>query len=84
MRNQAMSVFAYGKSVYIGGNGEGNLWSVWKYDGKMGVNEELFSRIHQLTNEQQQYKKCPNGHYYRGNGHCPYCPSSEDGEKGTN
>lgn len=33
MRNQAMSVIADGNSIYIGGNGKGDLWSVWKYDG---------------------------------------------------
>ena len=28
-----------------------------------------------------EYHKCPNGHYYKGDGTCPFCPSSKQPKK---
>lgn len=45
MRNQAMSVVSDGDCLYIGGNGNGRLWSVWQCDGKNIYNADKFKRV---------------------------------------
>ena len=45
IKYQVSSVVADGDNIYVGGDGKGDLWPVWKYEEKSGYNADNLKRV---------------------------------------